>query len=208
MRWIATLLLLLLGACTTEPTRPDEVGRWKRSHPETHGGDGLVLAEDGSFEWVSYIGGERGGGGGSYTVQGDHLTLGGDSPRGAFALTATYAVDDGHLALGAYVPVPADEGYDALWRWTDDDSYISSLYIEPWMSMHSGSFIVSWIDPIWQRQKVDSGSYAEAGETILFQDDLEFTRVGDALVHDQGWTVGLAYRACCWYDVGLLFERD
>jgi hypothetical protein len=93
------------------------------------------------------------------------------------------------------------------WDWTDARTDVYSWEIMPEMWMHTGSFGVVWIDPIWDKQKSEGGDYVETTDAVVFNEDFTFERIGDAFVRDDGWDPGLLHQAL-WWDLGLVFSRQ
>ncbi len=224
MRLVTAAVITTLVACTDPPAETTVVGTWKRAYPDTQVIDELSLAADGSFVWTSHVREHSAVATGSYTLVGDdgltvddphapggsaRLTIAGTTNYGVtFSLRATIALDEHTLALGAYIPAPDDSGpaYVARWDWTDATNDVYSWEIMPEMWMHTGSFGVVWIDPIWKTQKSEGGYYVETVDAFVLDEDFTFSRIGDAFVRDQGWHAGLAHTAL-WWDLGLVLKR-
>jgi hypothetical protein len=204
----ALVILLVVGACDGPPSTASPVGSWKRSSPDAGIIDQLDLAADGTFSWTSQVWGSSGTAVGRYTVTDDRMTLTGETTfRGEFTLTTTFAIDDELLALGAYVPGTDGPRYRALWRWIDADIYVDSWTVSPEIWMHEGSFLVSWIDPIWDKRKSFGGDYVETEDQLVLG-HATFRRLDDgvAIAGDVGRSPGL-YHHPTWHDTSLLFVR-
>lgn len=205
----AAVIALLLGACAGPPAEPELTGTWKRSHPDKLTGDELVLADDGSFTWTSFLRGELGQVSGTYGLDPELLVLHGAWPSGrAFTLVASYTHDDTMLALGAFVPTGEDDpAYRARWEWVDSKQPVYSWTIAPEVWMYEGSYAVAWVDPIWRRDKSEGGDYAETAEAFVLDEQFTFDRIGGGFVRDDGWDAGLQHDAL-WWDLGLVFTRE
>lgn len=204
----AAVVAVLLTACVATPTEPDPVGTWKRSYAENGVIDELRLAEDGTFTWTSHLRGDSATATGTYDVNDEWLIIGGAFEGGiGFALRTTFAADDTTLALGAYVPDVDGPRYHAQWEWADGEHDVYSWTVMPEVWMQGGSFLVAWLDPIWDKPVNHGGDYVETADTIMFNELYTFDRIGDGLVRDDGRDAGLKHHAT-WADLGLVFTRQ